>query len=1210
LRPLDAFLENLKSSPDYAAIAASADSRRTLNVEGVSGAGKALLCTGLLADEGSTGLIISYSDERAQQLADDITAFLGDEGKPDAERRCLLYPSIASALYDGVNPERGAVAARLTVLERLSAGTPTIVVASIKALVHLTVPGSALVAARREIVKGQSIDLEDIGGALIDLGYERVDLVDDIGQFSIRGGIVDVSPPTAPKPIRIELFGPEVESIRYFEPVTQRSTSHLERIGIGPAGEILLTEQAVRRALPAIRSAFRREIDVLVDQEKSREAERLRDRMNQDVEALEQLRPADGLAHYLPYIYSEPESPCDYFPPDTVVVVDEPVRVQSAADQFEQDVQYAYKTAVKLGSHLRLPETACMPFAKFVAKYLVGSRRTRPTFYLSMLQRDVPWAPKAELVQFPTPPVDSFGGKFELLVEGLAEWQREKQHILVCTNDPAQTVEVLTTRGLRDVEAVDGHLRLEPGKITVCNLDLTGGFMVRGARLIVLTGREIYGWRKLRKPEEATYRRGFTLTSLRELHEGDYVVHINHGIALYKGLSKQTIGGMERDYLVLEYADNDKLYVPVTQLDRVQKYIGSHGAPPQVTALKSGRWEQQKRKARKSTQLLARELMKLYAARESAKGHAYSPDSPWMHELEASFRFEETHDQWQAIQEVKADLERPLPMDRLVCGDVGFGKTEVAIRAAFKACLDGKQVAVLCPTTVLAQQHHNTFRERLSRYPMEVGMLSRFKSKEEQHKTITGVKEGSVDILIGTHRLLMSDIQFKDLGLVVIDEEQRFGVKQKERLKKLRESVDVLTLTATPIPRTLNMALSGIREISVINDPPEGRMPVRTYVRERDKALIAEAVRRELARGGQVFFVHNRVKQISHIAAGVQRLVPEARVGVAHGQLPEDDLEQVMLAFYAEEFDVLVCTTIIENGLDVPNVNTIIVDDADRLGLAQLYQLRGRVGRSNRQAYCYLLYRYPDRMTVEAEERLRAIEEFSELGSGFKIALRDLEIRGAGDILGAEQSGHMSAVGLDLYCQMLAESVKTLRGETARPSEGLPSIDVPIEAVIPAHYVPGENQRIAVYRRLAAVESVEELADFANEIRDRFGEEPEPVANLVRIAGLKLKAFEVGVADVSAAEGRINVKLAADKILNSRELRVLKGLYTPTPRQARAGVRASLPRATFSPAVISFGYDRSRPDEILSALEDVFDKLTLREPARARPGGTVVPAGV
>jgi len=658
---------------------------------------------------------------------------------------------------------------------------------------------------------------------------------------------------------------------------------------------------------------------------------------------------------------------------------------------------------------------------------------------------------------------------------------------------------------------------------------------------------------------------------------------------------------MERDYLVLEYADNDKLYVPVTQLDRVQNYIGSEGSGPGVTALNSGRWEQSKKKARKSTQLMARELMKLYAAREASLGVSLSTDSPWLRELENSFRFEETPDQYQAIEDVYEDLRKPVPTDRLICGDVGYGKTEVAIRAAFAAVLNHKQVAVLVPTTVLAQQHYNTFRERLSRYPVEIAMLSRFRDKAEQLKTITGIKEGQVDIVIGTHRLLMADIDFKDLGLLVVDEEQRFGVKQKERLKKLRENVDVVTLTATPIPRTLNMALSGIREVSLINDPPQGRLAVRTYVRERDDALIAEAVRRELERGGQVYFVHNRVKSIGHVAAQVQRLVPEARVAVGHGQLDEEDLEQIMLAFYAEEFDVLVCTTIIENGLDVPNANTIIIDDADHLGLAQLYQLRGRLGRATRQAYAYLLYRYPERMSQEAEERLNAIEEFSQLGSGYKIALRDLEIRGAGDILGAQQSGHMDAVGLDLYCRMLADAVKALRGEKVREAEDMPSVDLPIEAVIPANYVPGENQRIELYRHLAAVETAQELEGLQAETVDRHGEMPKPVENLVQIVRMRLAAMSAGVADISAQGGRINVRLLEEARLSQRELRVLEAMYKPTLRQARQGARPTLPRPSFGSIQLSFGYDIKDPDGTMRAVLDVLATLQKRAARQNSP---------
>jgi len=1166
-------------------------------VEGVSGAGKALLCAGILADPGVTALVATYNEERAQSIYDDLRALLNDTEAPRGKERVLLYPSIASALYDGVEPERLDVAVRLTVLERLCAGIPTIVVASVKSLLHLTMPRSVIMAARRDITVGERCDRDDITGALLNMGYERASLVEEIGQFSVRGDILDISPPTSPYPVRVEFFGEDVEAIRYFDPATQRSGERIERLGIGPAGELLLTPGDVKRSLPTIKSAFRRELDQLNAQDKHREAQRLKERMQEDLDALQGLRPSAGLVHYLPFIYTEPDSLCDYLPDEAYLVVDEPIRLKSHAEQFEQDVHTAYRKGVKLGSHLRLPETACMPFAKLVAKYMTAPRG-RSVAYLTMLQREVPWAPRAEAVSFRTPPVDSFGGKFELLVGGLDEWQHEGKRILVCCHDVEQTAGVLRQRGLSDVVEAAADVGLARGKIVVGDLDISAGFAFPAGDLIALTGKEIYGWRKLRRPEEPTYRRGFSLISLRELAEGDHVVHINHGIGVYRGLSKQTVGGMERDYLVIEYADSDKLYVPVTQLDRVQKYIGAEGSAPTVTALKSGRWEQAKKKARKSTQLLARELMRLYAAREQAEGFAFAGESPWLSELENSFRFEETPDQLQAIRDTYTDMEKPAPMDRLVCGDVGFGKTEVAIRAAFKAVLDGRQVAVLVPTTVLAQQHYNTFRERLSRYPVEVEMLSRFRSKAGQHKATTGLKQGTVDIVIGTHRLLFSDVGFHNLGLVIIDEEQRFGVKQKERLKKLRESVDVLTLTATPIPRTLNMSLSGIREISVINDPPQGRMPIRTYVRERDEALIAEAIRRERVRGGQVYFVHNRVKSIAHVAAMVQRLVPEASVAVGHGQLSEEDLERVMLAFYAEEFDVLVCTTIIENGLDVPNVNTIIVDDADRLGLAQLYQLRGRVGRSNRQAYAYLLYRYPERMSEEAEERLRAIEEFSELGSGFKLALRDLEIRGAGEILGAEQSGQMSSVGLDLYCQMLADAVKTLRGERVRSSEGQPAVDLPVEAVVPASYVPGENQRITLYRRLAAVDSAEELEALQEEMADRYGQMPKPVENLIRIADLKMKAVDAGVEDVSTQNGRIVVRLSDAASLSPRSQRVLEGLYKPTLRQARKGARGSVPRVAFSARQISFGYDRKRKQQMLGHLETLLG--TLRDYARTR----------
>ncbi len=1184
--------ERLYASDEFAALTDLVEAGTPVAAGGVSGAGSALLVAGLSAAGGTT-MIVTYNDERARRIATDLRALLGDD--QDNPSDVLAYPSIASALYDGVTPDRGQVADRLTVLERLSAGRDVIVVTSVQALMLQTIPREAMEEARREISVGDTIDRDALAAGLVDLGYEHVDLVDSLGQFSVRGGIIDISPPTMPGPVRIELFGDEVESIRLFSAETQVSLDEIDRAGIGPAGEILLTEDAVANALPKIKRAYRKELDKLNKADKKREADRLRERREEDLELLENLRPAPTLVHYLPYIYSERATLGDYLPDECLVVVDEPVRIATHGEGFFEDVQDSYRSGVKLGRHLSLPETACIPFEQLAATHLSVPphlEEQRRMMYLGMLRRDVPWNDGVAEASFSTPPVDSFGGKFDLLVEGINEWQREGEHLLICSSEPEKAAEALTGRGLDDVALTNGEATLEPGKVKIASLELSGGFKLPSADLVVMTGAEIYGWRKVRQPKETKYRRGFSLTSTRDLDEGDLVVHITHGIGRYQGLSRQTIGDMERDYLVIEYRDGDKIYVPVTQLDRIQRYVGPQGSSASVDKLNGKRWESAKKKARKSTRMLARELMKLYRERERAKGYAFDEDSPWMKELEASFRFEETPGQMQAIKDVKRDMELERPADRLICGDVGFGKTEVAMRAAFKAVHDGKQVAVLCPTTVLSHQHLNSFRERLGKYPVEIRLLSRFRTTSQQRKTIQQLKDGMVDIVVGTHRLLGSDIGFNDLGLIIVDEEQRFGVEQKERLKKLRTTVDVITLTATPIPRTLNMALSGIRDISVINDPPAGRLPIRTFVRERDTDLIREAVVREAERGGQVYFVHNRVKSISHVASEVQRLCPEVDVAVAHGQMDEDELEHVMMAFYREEFDVLVCTTIIENGLDVPNANTMIVDDADNLGLAQLYQLRGRVGRSNRQAYAYLLYKYPDRMTEEAEERLRAIEQFSELGSGFKVALRDLEIRGAGDILGGEQSGHVSAVGLDMYAQMLADSVKALKGEAVSDeAEGHPSLDLPLEAVIPADYVPGERQRISLYRRLSSLWEDEHVSALEEEIIDRYGPMPTPVQNLIAIARLRIACREVGIIDVRARRNRVRGKLSKQVALNRRERLVLDELYRDTVKGKRRSERPALSKPTFDATEITFTYSAKQPEKVLEGLQEIIARL-------------------
>jgi transcription-repair coupling factor (superfamily II helicase) len=1165
-----------------------------LSLQGLSGGGKSAVVAAWLQNITQPCAIITFNEERARQLADDLRGLFNDTAEDRLHRRVLLFPSTASALYDGVTPDPETVADRMLALERLCSGDPVIIVASIMSAVTLTIPGADYVANRIELEPGIECDRDLLAYQFADLGYERVDLIDDVAQYSVRGGIVDVSPPPLRYPVRIELLGNLVESIRRFEPITQRSVGEVERVGIGPAGEIILSKAAVEQALPQIKLAFRRELDILNEANKKREARHLTERMEADFHALQQLQPTAHLVHYLPYLYNERETFLDYLPADAPLIIDEPVRVKAAADQFESDVTDSHRRGIKLGRHLRLPQTACLTFDEFRAKNIADKR---PIIYINMLQRQVPWDQTVPAVSLATPPTEAFGGRFELLVEGVAQWQKEGQCVLVCAQDIAKSVEILSSRGLHNVRVAEDLDDLKPGAVNVLELDLTSGFSVPEAQLVALTAKEIYGWRKLHRPEATTYKRGFSLTSLHEIDEGDYVVHINHGIGIYQGLAKQTVDDVERDYLVIAYAGEDKLYVPVTQLDRIQRYIGSEGAQVTVHSLKGSSWQTTKRKVKKSAQLLARELLKLYRKREETSGYAFEQDLPWLKELEATFQFEETPDQLHAIADVKADMETATPADRLICGDVGFGKTEVALRAAFKAVLSGKQVAVLVPTTVLCHQHFNTFRERLSRYPIEVEMLSRFRSAKQQRHIITRLKEGATDIVVGTHRLLGSDIAFADLGLLIVDEEQRFGVKQKERLKKFKASVDCITLTATPIPRTLNMALSGIREISLINDPPQGRRSIRTFVREDDDALISEAVTRELNRGGQIYYLHNRVKSIAHAASRVQRLVPQARVAVAHGQMEEVDLEAVMMAFYAEEFDVLVCTTIIENGLDVANANTLIVDDADRLGLSQLYQLRGRVGRSSRQAYAYLLYRYPERMTEQAEERLRAIEEFSQLGSGFKIALRDLEIRGAGDILGAEQSGHMSAVGLDLYCQMLADAVSTLKGENGTRAEGGATVDLPIETIIPPDYVPGERQRIELYRRLANVSTLDELKQLIKATRDRYGQVPTPVRNLVTVARTRLKCRQAHVIEIASGRDQVTVRLDPKHRLTAGELAVIEAFFVPSRRQARHGTKSILPRIVFREQQIDLGFSKKDPQALIPVLNALLDRLIDRHNA-------------
>ena len=1156
----------------------------TVAAEGVSGAGKSLLVAALQERLQVPCLVITFNNEQAAKFAADLQAFTDDD---PARPQVLLFPATESVIYDGAALDRELRARRMDALNALLTRRGQLVVAPINAALQCLAPPQAFQELLLEVSAGEALDLDDLVEHLLASGYHRAHLVEDVGEFAVRGGIVDVFLPTRSRPIRLELFGDEVESIREFETESQRSQQHLETVTLCAAAEVPLERRRVHNAVVVIRNVLEQELRRLRKGEKHAEATRLAAKLEHDLDRLEALDWTASAEHYLPYLYEQPATILDFLPPDGLVVADEPVRLRTHADQFQAEVTEAYETRLRRGELLRLPELACASLDELVEAF-----GQRPQLCLTMLARDVSWAPKAHHVRLPTPPVDSFGGQLELLAEGLRDWAKTDHFIVVATPEVERVAEMLARK---DVKAEGLNEReLKPGKVLLAPHALSSGFKLPAADLVVLTDAEVFGWHKLRQPKERKFRVGISVTSLSELAPGDYVVHINHGVGHYQGLVKQTVQGVERDYLLVQYAGEDRLYVPVSQIDRVQKYIGSDG-PPTIYGLRSTHWQRTKRRVLRSARLLAKELLDLYAARERAQGHAFEVDSPWLREMEDAFAYEETPDQWQAVQDVKADMRKLMPADRLVCGDVGYGKTEVAIRAAFAAMLESKQAAVLVPTTVLAQQHYHTFSERLANYPVNIQMLSRFKTRAEQQQIVAGLKQGTVDIVIGTHRLLQPDVEFRDLGLVVVDEEQRFGVRHKERLKQLRTSVDVVTLTATPIPRTLHMSLSGIRDMSIINDPPAGRLPIKTYAREHDDELVQEAILRELERGGQVYYVHNRVQSIAHVAGRLQRLLPNVRLAVAHGQQHEDQLEQVMLDFYAGNYDVLVCTTIIESGLDIPNVNTIIIENAHQLGLAQLYQLRGRVGRSNRQAYAYLMYRYPERMTPEAEQRLQAIEELCELGSGFKIALRDLEIRGAGDVLGAEQHGHMAAVGFELYCRMLEQAVRSLRGEYEAPQDEV-SLELPVEAVIPASYVSDERQRIALYRRLAAARNQEQVEALAEEARDRYGELPPPVANLLRLARLREACREVGLESVLAQQQKIVVRLQSAAKLSRREVRLFQALYKRGP------MRKLLPRAAFSTVQISFGYSPGQDEQVFAGVEELIERLRHREQApRVQP---------
>ncbi len=1108
------------------------------------GAKSYLAATLALAADGERLVWIARDAEIGDRVAEELGAWLGD---PEAV--AVLEPRTSLA-YERSELIADETAARVAALAAWRSGRARVLVASVQSLLQHTIDPTDLPDAPRELRLGARIHQDALLRELFELGYVPVTEVAGRGESARRGGIVDVFPPSMALPIRIEFFGDEIDSLRSFDPTDQRTVGTIESAVLLPATEFLLPAggaAAIRERLgrAAARLPERLAADLARFDAEPLEASHARAGAAAGATPAGTTRAlAVGDAAEVWAAHLAPSTALDHLEPGTLLVLDEPGDIAESAEFLWRQADERRAELVEAGELPKDWPSTYLPPRDWKSR-LVASRTLELTWE-SVPPEDVAMARGA------LSSGDPFGwrepvlpaGRAGRLADALEAWRADGARIVLASDQAPRLADLLGEVG--DPVAVVGRVgeAPPPGAIALVDRSLNGGFIGGPDGLAFVTDRELFGTVRVRRPR--ALRRIVPRDILERLTPGDLVVHIDHGVARYEGMLRRGGAGEDRDYLELSFAGGDRIFVPVEQIGRVSRYAG--GERPALSRLGGTEWLRAKQRVRKAVDDLAEELLALYASRADARGHSFAPDTPWQSEMEASFPYEETIDQLRAAAEVKADMELVRPMDRLVVGDVGYGKTEVALRAAFKATQDGKQVAVLVPTTVLAAQHEATFSQRFAAFPLEVRLLSRFVSPATQAATIAGLADGTVDIVIGTHRLLSKDVRFRDLGLVVVDEEQRFGVAAKERLKQLRREVDVLTLSATPIPRTLNLALAGIRDLSVIETPPEDRLPIQTRVAEASAGLVRDAILRELDRGGQVFYVHNRVETIEAQADQLRRMLPGVRFVVGHGQMPEGSLEKVMIAFADGAADVLVCTTIIESGLDIPNANTIVIDRADTLGLAQLYQLRGRVGRSSRRAYAYLLYRRRERLSDEARKRLQAIFNASELGAGFQIALSDLEIRGAGNILGGEQSGHMAAVGFDLYSRLLAEAVESRKAsmEGRAPIVEAPQavVDLPVEAHLPDEYVPDEAQKLELYRRLARARSTGDLAAFRQEVLDRYGPMPDPVVRLIEVAELRLTAEAAGVASISREEGWLVVRFGAG-LTRATAMRLLAGPSLP-----------------------------------------------------------------
>ncbi|KRN27874.1 transcription-repair coupling factor [Lactobacillus selangorensis] len=1078
---------------------------------GLSGSAKTLMLAAVYAQKQQPLLIVENSMFHANQLADDLTGLVSADQIHTFPVEEVLAAEVATS-----SPE--ARSSRVDALHFLSSGQPGIVLTSVAGLRRLLPTQAEWEQSQLEIKVGADIELEDLKRMLVEMGYQREQMVGKPGEFAMRGDIIDVYPLDTQYPLRIELFDTEVDAIRYFDPSNQRSIENIQSFHLLPVTDMVLTKANVQRTVKILKKDYQVELKQLEDPD---EQKLLKTHFEDTIALMEQGDTNDQSAYLADYYYPAETSLIDYLPESGLVVLDDYPRILETGKNLTRENEDWLNDMRRQHRILR-------------KQHLTGDAAQKlhkdehAQLYLALFRKGMGNLRLNGIHDLQTRDMQQFFSQMPLLKSEVQRWRKQKQTIVVMISDQMRVHKVAQTFQDFGITAnVVAPDALAKDQVQIMVASLQNGFELPRLHLVVVTEKELFNKVPKKKARRQTIENAERLKSYTELKPGDYVVHVNHGIGKYVGMQTLTVDGVHQDYITIQYRGTDKLFIPVTQLNLIQKYVSAEGKTPHVNKLGGSEWQKTKNKVASKVEDIADDLVDLYAARESQKGFAFSKDNDYQREFDDEFPYPETDDQLRSIAEVKHDMEQPKPMDRLLVGDVGFGKTEVALRAAFKAVQDGKQVAFLVPTTILAQQHYDTMVERFADFPVNIAILSRFRTTKQIHESLKGLADGSIDIVVGTHRLLSKDVHFHDLGFLIVDEEQRFGVKHKERLKKLKANIDVLTLTATPIPRTLHMSMLGVRDLSVIETPPTNRYPIQTYVMEQNAGAIREAIEREMDRNGQTFYLHNRVSDIERTVDELQALVPNARIAYAHGQMSETQLESILYDFIHGDYDVLVTTTIIETGVDMPNVNTMIIEDADRYGLSQLYQLRGRIGRSNRVAYAYLMYQQDKVLTEVGESRLKAIKDFTELGSGFKIAMRDLSIRGAGNLLGKQQHGFIDSVGFDLYSQMLNDAIAKKRGHKVEPKTNA-EVDLKVEAFLPSSYISDSRQKIEMYKQIRQVSSVEAFHEVQDDLMDRFGDYPQEVTNLLEISRLKMIADRALVKKVERKANQIIVRMSKE----------------------------------------------------------------------------------